>query len=218
MVIAASSYYLNSIKTLLINFNWWTFPLLFFKKPILIRIKNKGSFYVSNAMDIWTLKEVIVDQQYEKTAKIKKGDIVVDIGAAIGDFSIMSATKAKKVIAYECDRERLSLMKKNMKRNHATAIDLRPVKATSLKQILNGVRICDFFKIDCEGGEYSIFRNATSKDLSKLKHIAMEAHKFDSTMKKEYLNLLAVLKKNKFKVKIVKNPVHANICYLYAKR
>ena len=51
-------------------------------------------------MDIWTLKETLIDKQYEKFNKIEKDDLVIDIGAAIGDFSISASKRANKVIAY----------------------------------------------------------------------------------------------------------------------
>jgi len=184
----AIKYYLKSIQTLLTNFNWYSFPLLFIKKPILIRIKTSLVFYVSNFMDIWTLKEVIVDKQYETIKKLDSGDTVIDIGAAIGDFSIYAAKKVKKVIAYECDDERVFLMKKNLQLNKISNVILNHTKAESLRQIMQGIDSCNFLKIDCEGGEYDIFRNAKRGDLNKIEFIAMEAHKFDDKMKKEFTN------------------------------
>lgn len=94
--ISALKYYLQSIVTIFTNFNWWSFPLLFVKKPILIKILNNPNFYVSNLIDIWTLKEVVVDKQYEAFKKIKEGDTIIDVGAAIGDFSICAAKKSKE--------------------------------------------------------------------------------------------------------------------------
>jgi len=152
LIKSAIKYYLKSIPTLINNFNWWVFPLLIFKKPILVRIKNNPNFYVSNLMDIWTLKEVVVDKQYEKDRKIANDDVVIDVGAAIGDFSVYAAKRAKKVIVYECDDERVFLMKKNLSLNAKTNIILKHKKAISLKQIMDGINKCDFLKIDCEGG------------------------------------------------------------------
>jgi len=212
----AIKYYLKSIQTLLTNFNWYSFPLLFIKKPILIRIKTSLVFYVSNFMDIWTLKEVIVDKQYETIKKLDSGDTVIDIGAAIGDFSIYAAKKVKKVIAYECDDERVFLMKKNLQLNKISNVILNHTKAESLRQIMQGIDSCNFLKIDCEGGEYDIFRNAKRGDLNKIEFIAMEAHKFDDKMKKEFTNLINTLKKNDFEVEVVSNPVHSYICFVFA--
>lgn len=212
----AIRYYLQSIPTLLTNFNWWVFPLVVFTKPVLIKIKKNHSFYVSNFMDIWTLKEVIVDKNYEQFQKVRAGDFVVDVGAAIGDFNITAAKKAKKVIAYECDRERLSLMRKNLTLAKVSNVVLKPKAAKTLKEILEGIDACAFFKIDCDGGEYDIFRNAHKSDLDKIQHIAMEAHQFDAQMKKEFPLMLNMLKKNNFEIQIVPNPVHDYICFVFA--
>lgn len=216
LVKSAIIYYLSSIPTLITNFNWWVFPLVFFKKPILVRIKNNPSFYVSNFMDIWTLKETIVDTQYEQNKKIQNGDVVIDIGAVIGDFSIYVSKKANKVFAYECDDERVFLMRKNLHANRIKNVALKHVKAESLKQIMVGVDKCDFFKIDCEGGEYEIFKNAEKSVLSKIRYIAMEAHKFNKEMESEFENLLNNLKINNFEVKIIPNSVHEYICFVFA--
>ncbi len=214
----AAKYYLSSILTTLNNFNWYGFPLLFIKKEIVIKIKNKSSFYVSNFMDIWTLKEVIVDDQYRTKKMINKKDVVIDIGAAIGDFSILAAQKAKKVIAYECNAERVRLMKKNLKINKVINVLLKDTKAKSLAQILKGIERCNFLKIDCEGCEYDIFNNASARDLDKIEFIAMEAHQFNQKMKKQYQDLLTVLKKHKFEIEIVPNQVHDYICFVFASK
>lgn len=212
----AINYYLASIFTLLTNFNWWDFPILLFKKPILIKIKSGLNLYVSNLMDIWTLKEVLVDKQYEQVQKIPKGGLVIDIGAAIGDFSINAAKKAKKVIAYECDDERVSLMKKNLELNKTINVILNHNKAVSLKEIMKGIKQCDFLKIDCEGSEYEIFANPDKPSLNKIKFIAFEVHLFNKNMEKKYQKLLTTLTKNNFEIKILPNAVHQNICFLFA--
>lgn len=215
---SAAKYYLNSILTLGSNFNWWFFPLLLIKKPILIKIKNNNSYYVSNLMDIWTLKEVIVDKQYEECRKIENNDFVIDIGAAIGDFSIYAAQKANRVVAYEISDERVFLMKRNLIQNGISNVVIKHSKATSLKQIMEDVDRCNFFKIDCEGGEYEIFRDARKTDLDKINHIAMEAHTFNKKMEEEFLNLLNILKQNNFNVSVIPNQVHSNICFVFASK
>jgi hypothetical protein len=65
-------YYFSSIPTLINNFNFWSFPIIFFKKPILIKTSKKINLYVNNLMDIWTVKEVIMDECYEKFKNVKK--------------------------------------------------------------------------------------------------------------------------------------------------
>lgn len=215
---SAIKYYLSSIPTLLRKFNWWHFLFVPFEETTLIKIKNKErlKFYVSNLMDVWTLKEVIVDRQYETFKTAAKADHVIDIGAGIGDFSIQLAKKGCKVTAYECSRKRVSLMQKNLKLNKVINVELRSQRVKSLGEVLKNVDTCNFLKIDCEGGEYEIFNNAQRKDLKKIKYIAMEVHKLDKEMERKYSKLINKLKKNNFKLKIVPNPVHEYIRYVFA--
>jgi len=169
-------------------------------------------------MDIWTIKETIIDKQYEKIKKVKKGDLVIDVGAAIGDFSISVSKRAKKVIAYECDFERLALMKKNIKLHQSTNVLIKGEKALSLNKMLEQVKKVDFLKVDCEGCEYQIFKNVSKKTLYKIKYIAMEAHFFNPQMQTDFSNLIKNFEKNSFKVKIINNHVHGYICYVFAER
>lgn len=198
------------------NCNFWIFPCLFFRQQVLIKIKDHGNYYVSNFMDIWTLKETILDKQYEQFIKVKKNDLVVDIGAAIGDFTISVSKKAKQVIAYECDSERLELMRKNINLNRSNNIEVIDKKVISLNTILQDFKIVNFLKIDCEGCEYQIFKNADQATLNKINFIAMEAHFFDAKMENDFAKLINKLKNNGFQIKIFSNTVHDNICYVFA--
>lgn len=215
---SAFKYYFSSVVDLINNFNFWNFPFLLIKKPLLINVKNLGAYYVSNFMDIWTLKETLIDQQYEKFYKIKKNDLVIDIGAAIGDFSISVSKKAKKVIAYECDAERLMLMEKNIRLHQSKNIIVKNEQALSLNQILTKIDQVDFLKVDCEGCEYQIFKNTSKKTYNKIKYLAMEAHLFDEKMQSDFSDLISEFKKNNFLIKIVDNQVHNYICYLFAEK
>jgi len=215
---SALKYYFFSIFDLVSNFNFWLFPFLLIKKPLLIKVKNHGVFYVSNFMDIWTLKETLIDKQYEKFNKIEKDDLVIDIGAAIGDFSISASKRANKVIAYECDPERVMLMEKNIKLHQAKNIIVKDEKALSLNQILEKLKKVDFLKVDCEGCEYQIFKNAQKSALDKIEYIAMETHLFDEKMQANFLKLIKSFEKNGFLITVVDNQVHDYICYLFAKK
>ena len=90
-LISALKYYISSIPTLLGGVNFYAIPLLLIDNKMLLNTKAGISFYVKALIEIWTIKEVVLDRQYEDHREIRENDIVVDIGAAIGEFSIHAA-------------------------------------------------------------------------------------------------------------------------------
>lgn len=72
--------------------------------PFWLRKGNYGDEYV--------LKENIIGNQY-KNVKINQNDIILDIGAHIGTFTVDAALSAGKVIAVEMDSSNFALLKKN---------------------------------------------------------------------------------------------------------
>lgn len=49
--------------------------------------------------------------------QVKKGDVVVDVGANIGYYTVLLAQKAKKVYAFEPDSDNFEILEKNIKAN-----------------------------------------------------------------------------------------------------
>lgn len=217
-ILTATHYYLTSIITLLKETNFWSIPIAIVKDKTLIKTKQ-NKFIVRDLMDIWTLKETTIDQQYEIFRKVKKGDLVIDIGAAFGDFSIYASKKAKHVYSYEIDKNRLTLLKKNISLNKVKNINIFNKKVTSVDQILKEQKIskCDFFKIDCEGSEYPILLKSSLKSLKKIKYLAGEVHLFNDEMISAHTKLIQLFKKANFEVIEKNNQVHSYIRYLYAK-
>jgi len=171
-------------------------------------------------MDIWTIKEVILDKNYEYAYRLKRGDVVIDIGASIGDFSISSSKIVSRVFAFEMDKHRVKLMTKNIALNKRKNLLLRNWEVTSLDKIFKQFRIkvCHLLKIDCEGAEYKIFENTSIATFAKLNNIAMESHLFDEKMAKKYADLKQRLIKLNYQIVELDNPVHSNLKYLYAYR
>lgn len=58
------------------------------------------------------------NEGYDIFQDIKKGDVVVDIGAFIGDFSIKAANKGAKVYSYEPCKKTFEIFLKNIKLNN----------------------------------------------------------------------------------------------------
>lgn len=218
MKMSALPYYAASMLTIAKGINFYIIPLLFFKRPQLIKLTTGHKFYVENLMDIWTLKEVILDRQYEKIKQIGKCNTVIDIGSSIGDFSILASKSAKNVFSFEADRGRINLMKKNVRINGCHNIDLNKRRVDSLDTIFRDKHItqCDFLKIDCEGAEYPIFKNSHDNIIRKIKFIAMEAHLFNALMSDDFEILKQRLSKCGFTIKEIENPVHSYIKYIYA--
>jgi len=76
------------------------------------------------------------------------------------------------------------------------------VNATTLSIILKEIGIVDFIKMDCEGEEFSVFRNLGKEELSRIRMISMEYHEFPETGKVD--ELIMSLERFGFDVKIVK--------------
>ena len=121
---------------------------------------------------------------------IRKDDIVIDIGASIGGFSIPASKKAKYVYAVE--PMTLDLLRKNILLNEREDINIldvalgdgktaiiewlgesRTVKTKTLSEIKKMCGGCDFLKIDCEGCEWNI----KPEELDGIRRIEMEVHK-----------------------------------------
>lgn len=91
------------------------------KKPInFVRLKNKLKFYTGSIPSARpTISHTFSKREgYDIYQRIKKGDIVIDIGAFIGDFSIKAANQGAKVYAYEPCKETFVILKKNISINN----------------------------------------------------------------------------------------------------
>jgi FkbM family methyltransferase len=70
--------------------------------------------------DYWIIDEVVRDNVYLKDfLEIHSGDLVIDVGAHIGSFSVLASSKGGLVHAYEPSLDNYSLLKKNIKLNKA---------------------------------------------------------------------------------------------------
>ncbi len=86
-----------------------------------IRLKSSGlNFYVRGSMDVWCLKETFLDRFYEQYGvPLQDGWTVVDIGAGLGDFSILAAHgyPNNRVYAFEPFLESFTLLNRNLAAN-----------------------------------------------------------------------------------------------------
>jgi FkbM family methyltransferase len=97
-------------------------------KGKVIQLRNGLKFSIRTKMDIWNAKEIILDRCYEKDfMKIQDGGNIIDIGASIGDFSILMAREYphSKIIAFEPHPIAYEMAVLNIKTNGISNIALQ---------------------------------------------------------------------------------------------
>lgn len=176
------AYYAYSVFELLTGVrNWPTVLRIFLGKEDgqvrWLKLRKRGvEMGVRSRMDAWSVKETFLDQFYTKHGmQLEANWVVVDIGAAIGEFTVYAAKAAPlgQVFAFEPYGESYALMVENLHRNAVEnvtaaqvaiwheagelALDLRqgePLQAPSLAGELTAhshnkirsITLADFFK------------------------------------------------------------------------
>jgi hypothetical protein len=139
--------------------------------------------------------------------EIRPNDIVLDIGANIGGFTLPAAKRAKHVCAVEpifADRLQRNLEANCLRAQIITGAlggksgesmtfsfgghrrSAITFTLTDLKEISGG---CDYLKCDCEGGEWLI----NIDELEGIRHLEMELHGFGQDHKKKFKRLMRYL-------------------------
>lgn len=134
-VVTKYCYYLQSVANLLSRFHD---PLLIVKiftgragsgiKTVHCR-RPDLRFEVRSAMDVWSVKEAIVDRFYEQHGfPVQPGWTVVDIGAAIGEFAVdvAASDSRNRVLAFEPFPESVILLQNNVRLNELTNVQVFP--------------------------------------------------------------------------------------------
>ena len=134
-MISRINYYLTSLLTLIIQIkNWhvlWTLPLT---KNLIIELRNGLQFKVHSLMDVWIIKETCLDRDYETHgAVIEDGWTVIDIGAAGGDFAILTAHEHPTawLLAYEPSPTSYALLRENLSLNRVGNVQTFPLAVAS---------------------------------------------------------------------------------------
>lgn len=147
-----------------------------------------GGFKFHTSDQLFTIAEVVNDYRFDD---IRESDIVLDIGAHIGAFSIFASKKARHVYAVE--PLYADIIRKNISINGINNISVietglgigkqsikfgrqKVIELTPLDKILEITGKCDFLKMDCEGGEWCI---KTPQELDEFRRIECEIHNFD---------------------------------------
>jgi len=117
----------NFIEVTKVFENWHIFLLDHFglirKKEVVYRTRSGLKFIArTNSLDRWVIKEMFGVNPYSKV-EIKQGDVVVDVGAHIGCYTLLASLKLKgrgKVYAYEPDPGNYDLLERNISINHCS--------------------------------------------------------------------------------------------------
>jgi FkbM family methyltransferase len=92
-----------------------------------VNLKSGETFMVFSLMDLWILKETLLDRQYELVSlPLQDGWTIVDIGAALGDYAVWAAKQAPhgRVIAVEPYPPSVSLLRSNIEKNRIYNVEL----------------------------------------------------------------------------------------------
>jgi len=152
--------------------------------------------------DMFTVNEVVVEDCYKIDPSWFKGNTVIDIGANMGDFSLVCAIKygVKDVRSFEPEPHNLEIINLNNEINGSplkvygvavgkkgvTCIDNGSGHSQTGRAFGEEVEVmslndldfdrCDVLKIDCEGAEYDIVEDVTNETWDKIDIIVGEFH------------------------------------------
>ncbi len=134
MLLSRLRYYFASVPALLTGVKNLPIMLLAFvrrpAKPFVIDLRDGARFWVRSALDIWILKETVIEREYEQASlSLADGWTIVDIGAGLGDFAISVARRfpRSRVYAYEPLPNSFALLQENMKLNAVGNISAFPI-------------------------------------------------------------------------------------------
>ncbi len=101
-----------------------------FDKNLKIKKIDSGSlnakFYVRNNVDKYIIDEIWKNNEYSMFPDfdIKKDDVVIDIGANVGAFTVYASLLAKEVFAFEPEKENYEMLRKNIQLNSLKNVNL----------------------------------------------------------------------------------------------
>jgi FkbM family methyltransferase len=204
-----------------------------------LRLRNGVVITAPEEVDLaYLFYETWVFHAYSGTGyEIHDEDVVIDIGANIGVFSLYAASRGKnvRVFAYEPFPDNVQWMQKNLFdsgvetvrvfdkavggticqrslqvdgewiKHHLTSEPQRGSKAVSVDCItldevfrVNNIETCHLLKLDCEGSELEILKNASDDILRRVTRIVGEQHYGDDTQ--EIKEFRAILGKSGFTI------------------
>lgn len=128
------SYYLASIPKLIFGFTRPVQTVRCFLgrsagSPFIVTVRSgPWRYWVRSKMDLWTVKETVLDRFYERhLPPLPEDGVVIDVGSAFGDFAVYAATMVPRgrVLAFEPIPDSFELLERNIALNN-----LRNITAT----------------------------------------------------------------------------------------
>jgi len=112
------------------------FNNLFSNKLILKLFFNLNISYRPNTADQYIINEIFWMKTYDqkKEFKIKKQDVVIDIGAQAGFFTMYASKKAKQVFSFEPFKENYEILKRNVETNNLDNVKIFDVAVSDSNQ------------------------------------------------------------------------------------
>ena len=204
-----------------------------FKDPTKIILEKSIIKYIVTPEDLKffpfaleNLYQVVIEYRFED---LKPNDIVLDLGANIGAFSLRAAQKCKHVYAVEPlfnDELNANIALNNLQ-DKITVIPFgvgmgnkisiryqkreKVIQTYPLSEILKMTGNISFLKCDIEGAEWSIHQ----EDLKGIRRLEFEVHQGRDSCMPENLQLLEYIRSNwrtETDLKTIRNPG----CYIHA--
>jgi len=143
--------------------NWYSYPKVYFKllKDEYVTFETKNNLKIKirvNSTDLMALTNVWMINEYEiEKFKINKNDIIIDVGAHIGLFSLLASKScfAGKIFSYEPINENFEMLMQNIKSNK-----LKNIVPFNLAVSKNTSNVKLF--LDKDESAHSIFQKNTS--------------------------------------------------------
>ncbi|MHB8856471.1 MAG: FkbM family methyltransferase [Bellilinea sp.] len=145
MLLRRYTYYGSSIVTLLTGMRKPLQVVGLFLKPKIpadtqVELRQTGlKFKVRGKMDVWSLKETLLDRFYEQFGfAVQDGWTVVDIGGGIGDYTIFAAygRPNARVLAFEPFPESFQLLRENLGLNRIENVEIFSQAVSSQERTL----------------------------------------------------------------------------------
>lgn len=181
-----------------------------------LRLKSGVKVHVPSGYPFQCLAETVFLDVYHLANST--ANVVVDIGASIGDFTVIAGSRVQtRVFAFERDTRLRGVLHDNVEQNKLQWVEVQSEPATlrTVGKVLEvtpqGSRV--FLKLDCEGCEYDILQGLGLSQQHAISELHLEVHRDRPDHSPESLKQLLEVQG------FVCTDVHVGGChYLHARR